>query len=75
MQKQCYVVLSKITKSAEIQWAIFWYNFICSCSSVSPAINEGKEVGMLRHNIQKFSTQLLSRKKTSVSNDIIYGFY
>jgi hypothetical protein len=34
----------------------------------------GKEVGLLRHNIKKCNTQLLSRKKTSVSNDKIYGF-
>jgi hypothetical protein len=47
------------------------YNLINSCGSASPAINEGKEVGLLRHNIQKSNTQLLSRKKTSVSNDRI----
>jgi hypothetical protein len=29
---------------------------------------------VLRHNIQKCSTQLLSRKKTSGSNDRMYGF-
>jgi hypothetical protein len=29
------------------------YNLINSCGSVSPAINEGKEVGLLHYNIQK----------------------
>jgi hypothetical protein len=53
---------------------LYWWNLINSCGSVSPAINEGKEVGLLPHNIQKCNIQLLSRKKTSVSNDIIYGF-
>jgi hypothetical protein len=74
MQKQCYVVLSTITKSVEIQWAVFCYNLINSCGSVSPAINEEKEVELMRHNIQKWNTHLLSRKKTSVSNDRTYGY-
>jgi hypothetical protein len=52
---------------------LYYYNLINSCGSVSPAIHEGKEVGLLRHNIKKCNTQLLSRKKTSVSNDRIYG--
>jgi hypothetical protein len=73
MQKQCYVVLSTITKSVEIQRAVYRYNLINSCGSVSPAINEEKEVGLLLHNIRKCNTQLLSRKKISVSNDRIYG--
>jgi hypothetical protein len=51
------------------------YNLINSCGSVSPAMNEGKELGLLRHNIQKSNTQLLSRKKTPVSKDRIYGFF
>jgi hypothetical protein len=46
-------------------------NLINNCGSVSPAINEGKEVGLLGHKIQKCNTQLLSRKKTSVSKDKI----
>jgi hypothetical protein len=41
------------------------------CGSVLPMTNEGKEIGLLCHNIQKCNTQL-SRKKTSVSNDRIY---
>jgi hypothetical protein len=74
MQKQCYVVLSTSLNPLKFNGLLHWYKLINSCGSVSPTINERKEVGLLRHNIQKFNTQLLSRKKTSVSNDRIYGF-
>jgi hypothetical protein len=49
------------------------YNLINSCGSASPAINEGKEVELLRLT-KKYNTQLLSRKKTSVSKDRITEF-
>jgi hypothetical protein len=52
MQKQCYVVPSTITKSVEIQQAVILVYLINSCGSVSPAINERKETGLLRHNIK-----------------------
>jgi hypothetical protein len=50
------------------------YNLINSCGSVLPAMNKGKEVGLLHHNLQKCNAHLLSRKKTSDSNNKIYEF-
>jgi hypothetical protein len=48
------------------------YNLINSCGSVLLAINERKD-GLLCHNIQKCDIQILSRKKSSISNyDRIY---
>jgi hypothetical protein len=42
------------------------YNLINCCGSILPAINEGKEVGLLHHNIKNAVTHLLSKKKTSL---------
>jgi hypothetical protein len=49
-------------------------NSVNSCGSVSPAVDVGKEVGLFSPNIQNCNTQLLSRKKTYVFKDRIYGF-
>jgi hypothetical protein len=68
MQKQCYVV-QKTINPLKLNVLLYRYNLINNCGLVSPATNEGKEAGLLRHNIHKWNTQLLSTKKTSDTND------
>jgi hypothetical protein len=65
------------------------HNLINSCGSISPVINEGKEVGLLHHNIQNaIHNYYLERKHQSLTiefTDFVnmikqyktkkYGFY
>jgi hypothetical protein len=38
------------------------YNLINSCGSASPAINEGKDVVLLRHDIQKMQYTIIIQR-------------
>jgi hypothetical protein len=42
------------------------YNLINGRGSISPAINKGKEVRLLRHNIQKFVTTVIQKENASL---------
>jgi hypothetical protein len=39
------------------------YNLFNSCGSVSPAINEGKEVGLLHHDIKNAIQTIIQKEK------------
>jgi hypothetical protein len=61
------VVLSTSLNPLRFNELLYWYNLINRCGSVSPAINEGKEVGLLRHNIKNAIHNYYPERKQSLT--------